>query len=271
MRFGAFEALTGASKRGQLPDRVGQPAMDMVNGMLAGSVEAVLCQTPNQVIAIKMIHDASPRGPRRYNGLFHAVGTMWREGGFLAFYQGVVPAVVKGASTNLIRFPVYGMLKRLVQGDEGDARPLTPMMSMLCGGTAGAISAVFTQPIDTVKANMMGLDAGRFKSSLGCAAELVRAGGFGVLMNGVGPRVCRVFIEVGTEAPTWHGGASRRSVLWVSYGLPTFACDLPKDATRDVHKNRRPHVLTHGRFPSPCLSSTSLRGRRTGWAAVFLV
>ena len=32
--------------------------MDMVNGMLAGAVEAVLCQTPNQVIAIKMIHDA---------------------------------------------------------------------------------------------------------------------------------------------------------------------------------------------------------------------
>ena len=91
MRFGAFEALTGASKRGQLPDRVGQPAMDMVNGMLAGSVEAVLCQTPNQVIAIKMIHDASPRGPRRYKGLLHAVGTMWREGGFLGFYRGCLP------------------------------------------------------------------------------------------------------------------------------------------------------------------------------------
>ena len=196
VRFGAFEALSGASERGQLPDRFGKPAMDMVNGMLAGAVEAVLCQTPNQVIAIKMIHDASPRGPRRYKGLVHAVGTMWRENGFLGFYQGVVPAVVKGASTNLIRFPVYGMLKRLVQGAEGDAKPLTSMQSMLCGGTAGAISAVVTQPIDTVKANMMGLDAAKFKSSLSCAAELVRAGGFRALMNGVGPRVCRVFIEV---------------------------------------------------------------------------
>lgn len=173
--------------------------MDMVNGMLAGATEGVLCQTPNQVIAIKMIHDASPRGPRRYKGLIHAVATMWRENGFLGFYQGVVPAVVKGAATNLIRFPVYGMLKRIVQGSDRDsagAVPLTPMQSMLCGGTAGAISAVFTQPIDTVKANMMGLDAGRFRSSFGCAAELIRAGGPLVLMNGVGPRVCRVFIEV---------------------------------------------------------------------------
>ena len=43
---------------------------------------------------------------------------------------------------------------------------------------------------------MMGLDAGRFRSSFGCAAELIRAGGPLVLMNGVGPRVCRGFIEV---------------------------------------------------------------------------
>ena len=116
---------------------------------------------------------------------------MWRENGFLGFYQGVVPAVVKGAATNLIRFPVYGMLKRIVQGSDRDsagAVPLTPMQSMLCGGTAGAISAVFTQPIDTVKANMMGLDAGRFRSR--SAVPLSHPGGGPlVLMNGVGPRV----------------------------------------------------------------------------------
>ena len=61
------------------------------------------------------------------------------------------------------------------------------------------MSAVSTQPIDTVKANMMGLEAGRYQSSFGCAAELVRAGGPLALMNGVGPRVVRVFIEVGLQ------------------------------------------------------------------------
>ena len=67
------------------------------------------------------------------------------------------------------------------------------------GGIAGAVSAVVSQPIDTVKANMMGLEAARFRSSFACAAELVRAGGFLTLFNGVGPRVTRVFIEVGLQ------------------------------------------------------------------------
>ena len=31
----------------------------------AGIVEAVLCQTPSQVIGIKLIHDQSPRGPKQ--------------------------------------------------------------------------------------------------------------------------------------------------------------------------------------------------------------
>ena len=46
---------------------------------------------------------------------------------------------------------------------------------------------------------MMGIDGGRYRSAFHCTAELVRAGGLRVLMNGVGPRVCRVFIEVGLQ------------------------------------------------------------------------
>ena len=73
------------------------------------------------------------------------------------------------------------------------------MESFGTGAVAGAISAVISQPVDTVKANMMGIDGGRYRSAVHCTTELVRAGGFRVLMNGVGPRVCRVFVEVGLQ------------------------------------------------------------------------
>ena len=42
---------------------------------------------------------------------------------------------------------------------------------------------------------MMGIDGGRYRSAVHCTTELVRAGGFRVLMNGVGPRVCRVSVS----------------------------------------------------------------------------
>lgn len=203
VRFTTFESLSGAARQNDLPTRLGQATVDTANGFLAGIVEAALCQTPNQVIAIKMIHDQSPKGPNRYTGLVHAVSSMYRESGFLGFYQGIGPAVAKGAATNAIRFLLYGRLKSLIQGEPSTAGeplpPITPWQSMLAGGTAGAISAVATQPIDTVKANMMGLEAKRFKSSFGCTADLIRAGGIRALFNGVGPRVVRVFIEVGLQ------------------------------------------------------------------------
>ena len=46
---------------------------------------------------------------------------------------------------------------------------------------------------------MMGLDAGRYRSALHCTTELVRHAGVRTLFNGVGPRVIRVFIEVGLQ------------------------------------------------------------------------
>ena len=70
---------------------------------------------------------------------------------------------------------------------------------MLAGGVAGAISAVASQPVDTVKANMMGLDRHRYASSLACARAIVAADGPAALWNGVRPRVVRVFFEVGLQ------------------------------------------------------------------------
>ena len=111
----------------------------------------------------------------------------------------MLPAVAKGAATNAIRFPVFGAIKRALQRDETRDAPLPPAQAVLAGGVAGAVSAVATQPIDVVKANMMGLEADRFASTAGCTRALVAAGGIGALFQGLTPRVVRVFIEVGLQ------------------------------------------------------------------------
>ena len=198
VRFWTFDTLTKIAGENNLPSQYGKATVDTVNGFAAGTMEAALCQTPNQVIGIKMIQDRSPRGPKRYSGITHCMATMWRADGLPGFFQGLGPAVLKGAATNAIRFVGYGHIKRAIQGDD-TSKPLSVWQSMLAGGTAGAISAVATQPIDTIKANMMGLEAKRFHSSFACAADLVRAGGPLVLFNGLGPRVTRVFIEVALQ------------------------------------------------------------------------
>jgi len=56
---------------------------------------------------------------------------------------------------------------------------------------------VVSQPIDVVRANMMGLDANRYASSAQCGLAIFRGGGVSALFLGVAPRVGRVFVEIG--------------------------------------------------------------------------
>ena len=98
-----------------------------------------------------------------------------------------------------IRFVLYGeFVERLrARSDRPGAHgaPVALWESMAAGGLAGAVSAVASQPIDVVRANMMGLDAKQYASSLSCAGAILRGGGVPALFLGVGPRVCRVFVE----------------------------------------------------------------------------
>lgn len=197
VRFSVFQQLSAsAHSRGH----TGSGA-DTVCGFFAGMAEAGLCQTPNQAIAIKMVHDQAPNGPKRFTSLAHAVRVIHAEDGvWKGFFCGLTPAVAKGAVTNCVRFFGFGAITRTMSARlPPDQHALRPWQTMLAGGVAGSVSAVISQPIDTVKANMMGLEAARFDSSLGCLRELVRAGGVRCLFNGVGPRAARVFVEVGLQ------------------------------------------------------------------------
>ena len=118
----------------------------------------------------------------------------------LGSFCGLEPALIKGMATNSIRFPVFGGLKRLLQGgDAQSAGPLPPSQALLAGGCAGVISAVVTQPIDTVMAQAQGLESKRFRSSWQCARELVAAGGWRSLYFGLPTRCASVFLEMALQ------------------------------------------------------------------------
>ena len=64
---------------------------------------------------IKLLHDASPAVvEKRYSHLpfFRACAAIGRHHGVLSFYDGLAPAVAKGALTNCVRFVGYkGILR----------------------------------------------------------------------------------------------------------------------------------------------------------------
>ena len=199
VRFATYEASMSTARQLGMEGERQQAAADTACGFLAGIMEAAAVQTPNQSISTKMLHDQSPAGSQKYRGLnfFQAARAIHAEHGFArGFYCGLEPAIIKGATTNCIRFPVFGALKRWFQREDDTARPLTVSQSMMAGAIAGAVSAVATHPIDTVMGNMQGLESGRYRSSMACARELVRAGGVASLYFGLATRVVRVVLEM---------------------------------------------------------------------------
>ena len=200
VRFYAFEALSALVGTDHLSGSQ-RTAADTACGFGAGLVEAALAQTPNQAISTKMLHDASPSGQQRINSFGHAVRIIYAEHGlWRGFFCGLEPALIKGATTNAIRFPVFHAIRQhLLQRDGGARQQLRPAEAVLAGAAAGAISAVATQPIDTVMAQAQGLESAKFRSSWHCAREIAAAGGVRALYFGLGPRVIRVTLEVALQ------------------------------------------------------------------------
>ena len=202
VRFGIFEALTHSSLGVAVRERYGGTASDLAAGLISGAAEAAAVQTPNQAIQVKMVHDQSPQGPKQYRSLLHATTSIYREFGVVnGFLTGMTPTVLKVSLCNAIRFAGFRQLADALRARPGRAggpdAPLRPAETMAAGGVAGAASAVVSQPIDVVRANMMGLDAKRYASSAACTAAILRGGGVGALFLGLAPRVGRVFIEIG--------------------------------------------------------------------------
>ena len=105
LRFGAFEAFAHSSIGVALRERHGRPVSDFINGLLSGSLEAAFVQTPNQAVSVKMVHDQSPNGQKRYRHMLHAIREIYAEFGFSrGFFSGLTPTIAKVSLCNAIRF-----------------------------------------------------------------------------------------------------------------------------------------------------------------------
>jgi solute carrier family 25 citrate transporter 1 len=150
----------------------------MLAGVTAGLVEATTCMTPMHCIQIKMQQDAMSVQPR-FRSTAHAIASIVREEGLKrGLYAGLGPTVLKQAVNSCIRFTSMNELTRLRRQSLGASLPASAPLAVsdtfLCGACAGALSAVISHPIDTIKSNMQGnkRQSDRFQvcAAVGCLA-----------------------------------------------------------------------------------------------------
>ncbi len=190
------------------PEEMYRLSRDAAAGIGAGLIEAVLCLTPCQNLSIKMTHEANlPPAERRYSPrFFRATGSICRDAGLRGMLAGVGPTCAKNCLNQSIRFPGFHFLTRAYCERTGTARDRMNMLELwACGGVAGAVSAVCSHPIDVVKANLMGLHAGKYRGALHCAASIRGEVGLSGFFVGLSPRITRVCCEVGLLYSLFEG------------------------------------------------------------------
>jgi len=120
------------------------PGYGSLSRLLAGGAAGVTSATVLYPLDVWNTRMAVSRGSYRYSQV-----TLLSYEGSKSLYRGWWPTAIGIFPYAGISFLIFETLKQRFQGETD--RSLTPLESMLCGGTAGVVSQTATYPLDTIR------------------------------------------------------------------------------------------------------------------------
>ena len=181
IRFGLNAALKDVLRdpvTGQLT--AGQ---QFLAGLGAGVAEALVIVAPVETVKTKCIELQMDFVP----GLRHIFATQ----GLAGIYQGATATALKQGSNQGLRFMWFNAFKARVT--ENGTQPMTPLLGLLGGMSAGCFSTLGNNPFDVVKTRMQGSTASQqYKGTVDCFRQILVQEGVGAFYKGVVPRLGRV-------------------------------------------------------------------------------
>mmetsp|Transcript_3460 Transcript_3460/g.5010 ORF Transcript_3460/g.5010 Transcript_3460/m.5010 type:complete len:362 (-) Transcript_3460:136-1221(-) len=192
----------GTQRRGKLPQEV----KNIVAGGLAGMVAKTIVAPVDRIKILYQV-TSTPFYLRDVPGV---VSSIVREEGFQALWKGNMATMIRIFPYAGIQFMVFNKLKSYLislhhdENDDGSVIPrnnsfdqandrkwdLSPVESLLAGSTAGAVSVLFTYPLDLTRAQLAVLKKQKTKKSDGFITVLFgnyTKWGFGGLFRGISP------------------------------------------------------------------------------------
>ncbi|POS87177.1 hypothetical protein EPUL_001403, partial [Erysiphe pulchra] len=162
-------------------------ARTVIAGFGAGVTESLLAVTPFESIKTTLIDDRKNARPRM-RGFLDAVPIIARERGVRGFFQGFVPTTARQSANSAVRLGSYAFLRQLAQSYVAPGEKLGAVSTFGLGGMAGFITVFATQPLDTIKTRMQGIEARTlYKNSFTCASLIAKNEGILTFWSGAMP------------------------------------------------------------------------------------
>merc|ERR1711931_419450 len=127
-------------------------------------------------------------GERQFNGLIDVYTKTIKSDGIQGLYRGFVISCVGIVVYRGCYFGFYDTLKPIVLGDNAGLAA-----SFVLGYVVTISSGLVSYPIDTIRRRMMMTsgEAVKYKGSMDCAVQVIKAEGFMSLMKGAGANILR--------------------------------------------------------------------------------
>jgi solute carrier family 25 citrate transporter 1 len=158
------------------------PAKNFLAGLGAGVSEALIIVAPVETVKTKCIELNLPF----ISGMKH----IWQTEGISGIYQGATATALKQGSNQGLRFMWFNEFKKFVTND--GEKPMTPILGLLGGMSAGCFSTLGNNPFDVIKTRMQGTKASQYANTFDCFKQILTNEGVGALYAGVVPRLGRV-------------------------------------------------------------------------------
>ncbi len=164
-------------RRASAADAELTPLLRLGAGAVAGII-AMSATYPLDMVRGRLTVQADGSAAR-YTGLGHAVRTIVREEGPLAFYRGWLPSVIGVVPYVGLNFAVYETLKDLSIKQAGlkDETELGVVTRLACGAVAGSVGQTVAYPLDVVRRRLQvsGWSASNGAGGAGLAVEVAPA------------------------------------------------------------------------------------------------
>ncbi|KAG9310876.1 mitochondrial carrier domain-containing protein [Chiua virens] len=122
---------------------------NLIAGLGAGIMEAIIAVSPSETIKTKLIDDAKRPTPE-YRGLIHGTVSIVRQEGVAGIYRGLFPVMMRQGATSAVRFTTYAALKQFIQPTTRPGQQLSSSSTFAIGAIAGLVAVYVTQPVEYV-------------------------------------------------------------------------------------------------------------------------
>ncbi|MBN3314177.1 TPC protein, partial [Atractosteus spatula] len=203
VQFASFEFLTEFVHKAT-PYNSRTAGVHFVCGGLAACSATVACQ-PLDTLRTRF---AAQGEPKVYHNLRHALSTMYRTEGVLAFYRGLTPTMIAVFPYAGLQFFFYNILQHVyLWAMHSNASATDNVRNLVCGGCAGVISKTITYPFDLFKKRLQvrGFEEARipfgqvrsYQGFVDCMAKIAQEEGLRGFFKGLSPSLIKAAMSTG--------------------------------------------------------------------------